>query len=67
MSKAAEISTPRTAVEFNEFTEKLWIQLTAIPPNSRFSFECVTNAKGEIHNHRTSITEDKGPLTLSRN
>ena len=61
---------PQTAVEekscetFDDFAKGLWHQLKSIPPKSKLTVEYVTNAHGEIHNHRVITSEDRGPLTL---
>lgn len=47
-----------------DFCRNLIEQLQNLPPNSRFNLEAVTNAKGEIHNVRETVTKDRGPLRL---
>jgi hypothetical protein len=54
----------KAAKEFDDFCRELKEILRQVPPNSRFSLEIVTNAAGEIHNHRITTVEDKGPLSL---
>lgn len=59
--------TPQLPRAFEDFSKELFQRLAKIPPKSRLMVEFVTNADGQIHNHRFEEAEDKGPLTLRMN
>lgn len=60
-------ASPTQGRSFDDFAHELKHRLRLLPPNSRFSLEVVTNANGEIHQHRFSLHEDKGPMSLRLN
>lgn len=60
MDRVKETQEP---ISFEEFTKEFLGRVKQVPPSSRFRVEVVTNASGEIHNHRYELAEDKGKVS----